>query len=91
MYRVMSPVFSRPFRITEFQAERAATHLWKAAVADDSGFNRPVTLNRRQLHLAHPGQPPPLVRPRRIADRMLGAVPSSLGCRRHRHRSTLLR
>jgi molecular chaperone IbpA len=41
----------------------------KAGVVDDPGFNRTVTLDLRQHHLAHLGQHP-LVRPSCVADKM---------------------
>jgi hypothetical protein len=43
--------------------------LGKTGVVDDPRFDRSVTLNRRQNHLARLGQYL-LVRPRRLADKM---------------------
>ena len=49
--------------------DRVPPLLGKAGVVDDPGFNRTVTLDLRQHHLAHLGQHP-LVRPSRVADEM---------------------
>ena len=62
--------------------------LGKASVVDNPGFDRPVTLDLRQHHLAYLGQHS-LVRPRRIANKMqqrLVLRRRSLRCRHRRHR-----
>jgi hypothetical protein len=69
-------------------ANRVLALLRKAGVVDDPRFNRPLTLDRRQHHLAHLGQNP-RVRPGRVADEMqqrlmLRCRPPRRGNRRHR-------
>src|ERR1019366_5450099 len=65
--------------------DRVPPLLGKAGVVDDPGFNRPVTLDLRQHHLAHLGQHP-LVRPRRVADEMQQGLMLRRTPRRRRHR-----
>ena len=68
--------------------DRMPPLLGKPGVVDDPGFNRPVTFDLRQHHLAHLGQHS-LVRPTRIADKMqerLVLRRRSLWCRHRSHR-----
>src|ERR1035437_4485186 len=68
--------------------DRVPPLLGKAGVVDDPGFNRTVTLDLRQPYPAPLGRPP-LVRPRRIANKMqerLVLRRRSLRGRHRRHR-----